>query len=364
MPGRKSRGIGSARFLLGVAAWSCLSACTTEDVPHRDDFDALLGAEAVVIPLADPGHEATAADAYYQSVVAQMRQAGADRDLDWLEFLLAQHDRTDAPDWCREALLGFRKLARLLRAERSLTSRLVLRTRQPRPPLSDMLACELALTAEGDDLTGLILSGRDDPLAPARFHVRVRGEDRDAFGARFASGFEDILTVDRTWDLGREPERTLPFDLELPSPRGCERTVQIEIDLLPGMRQIAGERVPGGRVALVRSELVLHPLGIEAIEADPLGTLNAAIDRAEPRFFDHVWLASRRCTGEARARADARLIEALRLGTPDLGAVAAAALAEAHDTGIPITDREGWLRWWQERSVIRTNSTALPNDKR
>jgi hypothetical protein len=354
-----------ARVLLGVAAWCCPAACTTEDVPHRNDFESLLGAEAVVIPLGDPGHEATAADAYYQSVLAQMRQAGADRDLDWLEFLLARHDRADAPEWSREALLGFRKLARLLQAERSLSTRLVLRTREARPPLSDRLECELALTGAGEDLAGLTLAGRDDPLAPARFHVRVRGEDRDAFGGRFASGFEDILTVDRTWDLAREPTRTLPFDLELPSPRGCERTVSIEIDLLPGMRQVAGERVPGGRVALVRSELVLRPLGIEAIEADPLGTLNAAIDRGEPRFFDHVWLASRLCpTGEPRAQADARLIEALRLGAPDLGAVAAAALAEAHATEIPITDRDGWLRWWQQRAVVRSNSTALPNDKR
>ncbi|MFO1051771.1 MAG: hypothetical protein U1F36_06120 [Planctomycetota bacterium] len=325
-----------------------LGLCACRAQPGRGDsaFDALVGAGPIVIPLAGPvGVEPQALDTYYRSILTQMQQAVAERDVDWLDMLLAQHDREVAPDWAKDAIRSYRSVGRALRMETWVQSHTRIETRDGPPLLGAMLSFALRIEGRAPDV--LRLPGDGEEVAPTRFLVHLTFEDRDCLGGTSRAEFEDMLTLHDGADLDGDVAVVVPFDVDAPPVHGCERRVELLCELLPGARLLEGDPVPGHRAVLVDSRFPVYPRGIEALKRAPLATLRNAVESRDPRYFDHVWLASRLVDAAQRGEADELLVGAIRLGPADLARVAGACLAESTGLSIPPTDRDGWLAWWQ-----------------
>lgn len=348
----------SVRRAAGVVlvALVASAACSTREVDDDSSFDALVAAGPVVIPLSGAADgEAEPLDEYYRSIVAQLQESFVERDADRLDALLASHDRAIAPDWAAEALASFRRVSAALRTELWCEANAELALRGAAPALGDVVPLVLRIPPGG--APDCAFPGVGEEIAPTHFLVAVRYVDRDCFGAESVASAQDLLTLPVTVELARQGLE-LPFDVPALPPSGCERRLELRCELLPGARLVAAEEVPGQWQRLASLRLELYPRGIERVHAAPLATLRAALDAREPRFFDHVWLASRAMPPAERLAADELLIVAVRLGPPDQALVAGACLREASGASLAPSDREGWLGWWQARRRVGSDDAS------
>ena len=331
-------------YLVLNAGSVCLAGCA-----GSTPGDELVTGPVVIARSPEGGEGGGAVDDYYASILTQMREAYGDRDPGRLESLLAMHDREDAPEWAALAMSQYRALLRALGFELELqrVSRLGSGDAELFLDSRPQLLHEIGPVPGGRAR----LSGREDEH-PARFEVAVRVFDEDAFGARIEASSRLTLVPGAAVELD-QGALVLPFAVDLPPGTGVLRILKVEVDLLPGQVAVADEVLPHRRVTCVRKELVLYPRGIDAIRKRPLATLREALRRGEPAYFRHVALAVRFLPEAERATAVDLLVARVRLGTSEQALVAMAALAHLTQAGIPIGDREGWLRWRQNAGSRR-----------
>ncbi|MBK8978145.1 MAG: hypothetical protein IPM29_19745 [Planctomycetes bacterium] len=346
---------GAARAAALAAGLCLLPGCVTYVVEDDPDLAVVpLDVTPVTVPLrggsGDP--QARAVDDYYADVVAQMQRALVDRELDLLRALVASHDRPAAPAWARGQIARFQRLADGLQweTEAARDARLELATKAL-PALGAELTLALRIPRGARTDIALIGADRSESKA-ARFLVSWSVVDTSAFDDQTRREFDDVVTLPETVDFAAAgAELRLPYTVPGLAPEGVRRVVEIRIDLLPGTLRLRGDDLPNARVALARQSFVIWPLGIDSVRDNPYAHLRAAVESGEPSHFANLYVAAWLMSPDYREDALRKLVEGLRVGTPELGRACTAGLRVLTGERIAVGDRDGWLRWWQGRAV-------------
>lgn len=347
------------RALTCSIAGLTLTGCVTETVALGAGSVPTAGfsSNPIVVPLrpaqAAGGEQEAARDQFYSSILGQMNEAVVDRDASRLGQLLAQHDEPRAPSWAKKKFDRFRELLGALAFYSHAAE-----TGDVRPAVAD------AVQLEG----GPWRVDRLGEAVPVRFRldagshgaVRMLGRGRTAFrftftltdhdvaGGRTDRVLQEIVRLDRSLRLGTADDG-LVLETVIPAARlrGVRRDVRVEVELLPGLLEIDGERVPAQRVRCATARVELYPQGTAAVRAQPLRTLRAAIRRGgDEGVFPHVALATFYMPAVDREAAVDELIGWLRVSNRDQVRVATAALRAVTGVGLPLDERERWLAWY------------------
>lgn len=327
------------------AALPLLLLCSCVTTVVEDAPPTMPSQQRVEIPLPSVVPSTLSVDAYYESVVGQMQQAVAERDIAHLQALLAAHDDARAPAWARARMLDFRDLIRVLEFEERLPQFAAIELQ----PGEHALGAELGFAVTVQRWQGAAVElGAEGSTFPANVLVSITLVDRDPIGSRSERRSSRILAPADTVRLHEAPLH-LPFRLLEGHGGAAERTVSIRAELLPGRLSIDGVGVPNRRVLLGQYEQVFYPAGVAPIQEKPLQTLRNALALGDAAHFPHVFLAASFMPEVDRPAAAALLIERLRLGRADQARSAMAALQVLTGESLSVDDRESWLRWWQSR---------------
>lgn len=335
-------------------ATAVLSACVTRVVEPDPavDLGALLG-ESVRIPLRPERdtESGRAVDAYYASVLAQLRDASLERDAERVRDLLAAHDRPTAPTWARASLQRFRGVARGLEIEQHLLAAGRVDLIEPDVAIGEVVALEFRVPplTRGELPPGGLGFPDESPL---RLVVHCVAEDRDVFGGTSRRSFSDVV-VAASGAVDLADEFVVAFRVDALPAEGVIRRLVVRLDVAPGALRIGDAVVPlrGGRCA--SRELELYPRGVESVRASPYTSLRNGLASGDPAHFAHVHLAARFMPAELREDASRLLIQTVRLGRADACRVATTALSIMTGEPHSIADRDAWLRWWSRRERQR-----------
>jgi hypothetical protein len=339
------RRLGSS---VAVWLWIGLSAggCVTVDVAP-DPVEALPLA-TVTVPFEGGGDGARAAvDAWYASIVRQMQDALLARDPAVFEDLLERHSRADAPAWARRKMQRFVALAAGLRFELHAAAAGVIESSDGTVVLGEPMPFEFRLRAEGHP--DIELPDSKHAAGGARFLVSFQVQDFDCYGNRTERAASQLIELQRSVSFRDGAALELPFVVAALAPEGAMRRVGLMVELLPGNLLLAGEPIPNGRVPVARHGLDVYPRNVSLVRDHPFTNLRNALLLGDPAHFDHVYLAARFMPEEHREAAIRLLVRSVRLGSAVQGRVAMASLAVLTGASPAVGDRDGWLRWWQDR---------------
>jgi len=325
-----------------------LAGCVTTIVDDESPDDgAVVNASPVVIPFGNvkrtEGWRPVAQ--YYKNVIRQMQEALAERQLEWLLALLASHDRDPAPEWARDAFASFRDAAEGLAFEdyAARNTGLVILS----GPAAIGTPIELAVRLDTAHRRGVVLPGGETGVS---FLVRSTISDTDVLGSTTTRRAELILRVPEAVDFDAGDHLLLPFGIAPAGQGVVMRRIEFVAELLPGVIDVGDRHAPVQRSNLVERVEMMYPDGVAPIRQQPLRTLRNALRNGEAAHFPHVFLAAHFMPVGDQPAAIKLLVSTLRLGRADQARVAMAALREITGVEINTQDREGWLRWWQERS--------------
>src|SRR5690606_1265533 len=142
---RPERRFGRRAARLGLAAPLFAAGCVTVETDAPATLPPL--AAAVSMPLGSPGASGDphlqVLDAYYASVVTQLRDAVLERQPERLAELLATHDRPFAPEWAKAQLAMFHPLVRVLEFEAHAARSASLSVVGETPPLGALVPLAL-----------------------------------------------------------------------------------------------------------------------------------------------------------------------------------------------------------------------------
>lgn len=333
------------RFAIFVAV-AALCACGAGPDPETRDQE--------------PG----AAVQWHSSVLDQLKDAWAERDLERMQNLLEQ-PRAGALD---EQLQSYRTFETLfetglvqqggfeVKGFRLLAAESLDGGRLP-PDLEMQQTAPMELRMQPAPGRSYRVPKSRENGAVTRFMLTTRFEDWRADGSvsrsaspyRFAAQRDLVLTHDK------------PFVLPLPSTPAAPADVLIRLVRIEGALLCASFVAEDTELAISRLEL--EPLEYaqfargfreSKVRSAPLEVLKVAAT-APARFASHLltasWFLARDFDAATRQKALPMLIEALRSGAGADKTVRAALLLVAGEENAPaLRDRDGWLRWWDLRA--------------
>ncbi|MDP6930393.1 MAG: hypothetical protein QF412_11890 [Planctomycetota bacterium] len=324
---------------------SSLAACVTETV-ERDSPDATtVVQEPVHIQLAPMPGAGGPVDDYYRSIVAQMRDAAAQRDLPRLRSLLDVHNRSAAPAWAKSQMARFDDLAMGMVFEMGAPAASSISLAGDAAPIGAPI--EFVYRLKGPLGEAVRLEGEDGETATS-FLVSFAIEDLNVFGGRTKRSFSSIVNLPRSIDLDQK-QMELPFSIALAPVDAVIRAIAVKVELLPGRIMVDGQSVPHRRVQLIEHEEISYPKGVELVKERPLDHLRTVVKLKDPKFFAHQLLAIHFMPEASKVEAMELLMQQVRLGNPEQVRVAMACLSVLVDSKLSIKDRNGWLRWWRAR---------------
>ena len=332
-----------ARPPAAVACIAIASCVTTVEAPPPA---AALDAGPIVVPL-QPLNKggAGAVDAYYASILGQLRDAERERDVERMLALVAAHDDPRAPGWAKPLLASFRDSATGLSVAEHAARRARLYAPAAQLVIGGPIDFSLDLGAAPDVGGEVQFDGAEGGLAAL---VTIEVRDTDALGAVSTRRASQVLRPAEpqvTWRDGI----VLPFHVDLEAGAAVVRELDLRAELLPGNAVVAGRVCPLPRTAIASERQEIYPRGVEPIRSQPLRTLRAALARGDRAHFAHAYLAARFMPEEDRGAAMAALIDRVRLGEADQARAAMACLRLLAGEAEGGVDREGWLRWWEAR---------------
>ncbi len=338
--------LGALLVLCAVSAQGCVTYDVEPERPSSLDPSSV---QPVRIPLegraTDP-RDAAVAD-YYDKVLAQLQDALVGRDLPLLRSLVAAHDRESAPDWFKDNLARYRRMATVLEFEVHAVSVAAIRAVTPNAAVGEPLAFELSIpSATRPDI---VLPGVDGDLSPERFLVQVAVTDLDCYGGRTVRRSASLVSLQETVKIGAGDPLVQPFGLPALAAEGCLRKVAISVDWMPGNVVLADGPAPHGRASLARRTFTFYPRGIGPLKENPYTTLRNAIESGDSKYFDNLFLAARLMPDSFREDALRKLIQGVRVGRPDVVRACTAALREITGENLPLGNRDAWLGWWAGR---------------
>lgn len=350
------------RGALGVAlAPLFLAGCVTTE---WEETAGSVETGSVVIPIVGIGGAQNPLGAYYESVAHLLFDAVLDRDPGRLRQLCNAHDRASAPQWARDQISRYRRVASVLDAELWFENEVELAIRPTLdadtgtvthhvPALGE--GVPMVLEVPGGAALGVRLEGGSSDRA-ARFHVVIDIADRGCLGGTVERRFNHVLSPAEAFEVGAD-RFAIPFDLDALSPAGVVRVVRARVEWLPGNVWVEGEALPNQRVICAEQTFEFYPLGAEKIRQAPLQTMRNALRSGEPRHLDNLYLAARFMTDSDRDAALELMVEQVRLGDRVRARACMASLSVLTDAAISVDDREGWLRWWNARQQDSRSTT-------
>ena len=341
-----------------MVAACTLSACT---LPPED---LAAGAEAPTEPV--EAREAAAnplqaAARWQESLLEQLAEAWAERDVDRMEQLLGQPRRGASPG----QVVRFATFASLLAAARVQAdgfahcgfaiSKLAVRGSQQDFELGEPVPLELRIQAAAGEQYRIPSSY--DGGVRTTFLLTTRVEDWRVDGSILANSTPYHFAAKRQLMIGDEKPFVLPLPpLPKPSAGVLIRKVKIEGALLCASFVHRGKRLAIPRLDFEALEYARFPKGFRTskVRSDPLAVLKVAA-RDPARFASHILVASyflaRDFDMAKRKQGLPYLIEGLRRGAAAEKTLRASLLLVAGKQNAPaVRDRDAWLRWWDLRN--------------
>lgn len=339
-----------ASALPALAMVLAVPACTREPL----DGPAVPMARPVLVPLSGAlGTGDDPVDAWYSSVVAQMREAVLQRDLEGLRGLLAASgDRAGAPEWAREPLRHFADLCGALAFELSAPQHArVERQGAEVLPLGADLEYHFVLDVAkcGDAWSGPVRLGAVGEEAFTTFLAEIEVLDVDPEGGRTVGRSSQMLRPTEAVDGAQGGVLRLPLRLEIGASGAAMRTVRVRVEALPGRVTVGGRVAPNRRFFCASHEATYYPQGVESVRRAPMVTLREALRLGPEAHARHLYLAARFLPEGAREEAMSMLIRTVRLGNSGEVRLATAALQVVSGETLPVGARDAWLEWWQRR---------------
>lgn len=337
-----SRAASSPAVIVLLAVSACVTTPLEEPPPEAQTVDL----QAVVIPFAEGSSgDSTPADQYYSSILNQMQEALAERDLVRLSSLLAGKTRSNAPEWAR------------VRIERFKTAELGLQFEAHAAKHSRIDVVQLGRTIgqpvdfifQLDTPPNHDVMLEDTRRSGLRFQATLSVGDYDAYGGRTRRTASRTLRLVKPLTRHMEHPSEATFRAPADPTSAVMRELIVVVELLPGTVQIDNQLAPIQRMKLAERREVLYPTGYEVIRDQPMKTLRGAIALGDPKHFPHQFLAAHFMPEEKRDQAIELLIQNVRLGNRAQARVAMAGLAVLTGEDIPVGDRDAWLSWWQGR---------------
>ena len=86
--------------------------------------------------------------------------------------------------------------------------------------------------------------------------------------------------------------------------------------------------------------------------------------RGSRKYFRHVVLAAHFMPAKDTEQALALLVRKLRVGTNDQARVSMVSLQVLSGQDLEVTDRQGWLRWWEQHKTNKAREHGQGARKR